>query len=78
LRRGTGRTINLQNALDSMEAMIASIDVSASEVGSKRSSQFRQTCWAESWWTRRLQLCRRNVPVPIGPCYYLCKGSKGE
>jgi hypothetical protein len=77
LRRGTGRTIDLLNALDSMEAVIASVDVSASAEASTRSSQSRQTCWAESWSTRKSQLCKGNVPVPVGPCYYLCKPGRG-
>jgi hypothetical protein len=77
LRRCTGRTINLQNALDSIDAMIASIVVSTGSATSRRRSQTRQTCWAGLWPTRKSRLCRGNVSAPTGPCYYLCGSGKG-
>jgi hypothetical protein len=70
LRRCSGRTINLPNALDSIDAMIASTRVSPGPPASTKRSQTRQTCWAEFWPTRKSRLCRSSVPVPTGPCYY--------
>jgi hypothetical protein len=77
LRRCTGRTINLLNALDSMDAMIASIDANTGVAASTTRSQGRQTCWAEFWPTRKSRLCSGSVPVPTGPCYYSCKLGRG-
>jgi hypothetical protein len=77
LRRCTGRTMNLLNALDSIDAMIASIDVSTGAAASIRRSQSRQACWAGFWPTRKSRLCSGNVPVPTGPCYYSCKLGRG-
>jgi hypothetical protein len=70
LRRCTGRSMNLLTALDSLDAMIASIDVGAA-VPARRSHR-RQGCWAGFWPTRKLRLCSGNAPVPTGPCYYSC------
>jgi hypothetical protein len=75
LRRCTGRTMNLLNALESIDAMIAAIEVGA--VILTRRSQSRQACWAEFWLKRKSRLCSGNVPVPTGPCYYSCKLGRG-
>jgi hypothetical protein len=77
LRRRTARKVNLLNALDSIGALIGSVDVSTSTAASTRRPQSRQTCWAEFWPTRKSRLCRGNIPVPTGPCYYSCKLGKG-
>jgi len=75
LRRCTGRTMNLLNALDSVGKMIAAINVDA--VILTRRSQSRQACWAEFWPTRKSRLCNGSVPTPTGPCYYSCKLGRG-
>jgi hypothetical protein len=69
LRRCTGRVMNLSNALDSLDAMIASIDASAATPA--RRSHRVQGCWAGFWPMRKSQLCS-GAPVPNGPCYYSC------
>jgi hypothetical protein len=68
LRRCTGRSMNLVKALDSLDTMIASINVGAAAPA--RRSHRRPGCWAGFWPTRKLQLCSGNAPVPTGPCYY--------
>jgi hypothetical protein len=77
LRRRTGRTVNLPNALDSMDAMIASIDDSNGVAASTRPSRSRQACWAEFWPMRKSRLCNGSVPAPTGPCYFWCKLGRG-
>ncbi len=73
LRRCSGRVVNLSNALDSLDAMILSIDirrgnkVSASPT---RQSERPQACWARFWPARKSRLSSGNVPMPTGPCYY--------
>jgi hypothetical protein len=75
LRRYTGRMMNLQNALDSLDAMIASIDVGG--VTLKKRSHSRQACSAGLWSTRKSRLCSGNVTAPTGPCYYSYQLGRG-
>ena len=73
LRRCSGRVVNLSNALDSLDAMILSIDVRRREqsfAAPTRQSERPQACWAGFWPTRKSRLSSGNVPVPTGPCYY--------
>jgi len=68
LRRCTGRSMNLLTAVDSLEAIIASIDARAP--APLRLSHRLHGCWAGFWPTRKSRLCSGNAPVPTGPCYY--------
>jgi hypothetical protein len=70
LRRCSGRVVNLRNALDSLDAVIASIDVGAA-AQTRRSSR-QEGCWARSWPTRKSRLFSDKAPAPTGPCYYWC------
>jgi hypothetical protein len=74
LRRCSGRIMNLFNALDSLDAMIMSIDVGAGHVSAAptKRSQRPQACWAGFWPTRRSRLRNGDASVPTGPCYYSC------
>jgi len=68
LRRCTGRSMNLLTAVDSLEAVIASID--ARSPAPLRLPHRRHGCWAGFWPTRKSRLCSGNVPAPTGPCRY--------
>jgi hypothetical protein len=74
LRRCSGRVMKLSKALDSLDAIIMSIEVSGGQVSaaSRRRSQPSQACWAGNWPTRRSRLSNGSAPVPTGPCYYCC------
>ncbi len=74
LRRCSGRIVNLLKAIDSLDAMIASIDTGAGHVSAAptRRSQRPQACWAGFWPTRKSRLSSGNALVPTGPCYYSC------
>jgi hypothetical protein len=72
LRRASGRTMNLANALDSLDALIASIEdgarlpLTAPAVRARKS----QLCWTGCWRSRKARLTEGNASAPIGPCYY--------
>lgn len=68
LRRCTGRSMNFLTAVDSLEAIIGSIDARAP--APPRRCHRRHGCWAGFWPTRKSRLRRGNVPMPTGPCYY--------
>jgi hypothetical protein len=72
LRRGSGRAINLANALNSLDALVASIGDRAkqSSIVPIARSRKPQLCWARYWRSRKSRLNEGDVPVPIGPCYY--------
>jgi hypothetical protein len=75
LRRSSGRVMNLFSALDSLDATIMSIDVGNGQLRAAPTlrSQRPQACWAGVWPTRKSRLIGSgNVPLPKGPCYYLC------
>jgi hypothetical protein len=74
LRRSSGRMMNLPNALDSLGAMIASIDVGTGHVSAAptRRSHRRQACWAAAWSMRKLRLTSGSLSGPTGRCYYTC------
>jgi hypothetical protein len=74
LRRYSGRALNVNNALESLDAMIASIAVDLGQItaGSRRQSQRPQGCWAEYWPMRKSRLAGGNAGVPSEPCYYSC------
>jgi len=74
LCRCSGRTMNLFNALDSLDAIIASIDAGTGYVSAAptKRSQRPQACWAEFWPTRKSRLSSGSAQVPTGPCYYSC------
>jgi hypothetical protein len=72
LRRGSGRAINLANALNSLDALVASIGDRARQSSTVPITRSRkpQLCWARYWRSRKSRLNEGNAPVPIGPCYY--------
>jgi hypothetical protein len=80
LRRGSGRAINLASALDSLDALVASMGVRARQpatVPVTRSHE-SQPCWARTWRSRKSRLNEGNTFVPIGPCYYQSQIRKGR
>ena len=72
LRRHSGRVLNLANALESLDAMIASIDVGSGHLsGSQKKRHLRpHDCWTGYWSTRKSRLSSGIAPAPTGPCYY--------
>jgi hypothetical protein len=74
LRRSSGRALDVNNALESLDATIASIavDLGNMTAGARRRSGRPQDCWAEYWPMRKLRLTGGNTGVPSGPCYYSC------
>jgi hypothetical protein len=80
LRRGSGRAINLANALDSLDALVGSMGDRARQspaVPVTRSHQL-QLCWARYWRSRKSRLNAGNAPLPAGPCYYQSQMRKGR
>jgi hypothetical protein len=71
LRRGSGRAINLASALDSLDALIASMAHRAGRpaIADTRSNN-PPLCWAGTWRSRKSRLNQGHAAVPTGPCYY--------
>jgi hypothetical protein len=74
LRRASGRTMNLTNALESLDALIASLDVddgtrSHLTAGTTRPRKW-QLCWSGCWRTRKSRLTAGVAYAPTGPCYF--------
>jgi len=72
LRRVSGRAMNLANALDSLDALIASIEDRArlALIAPTDRPGKSQLCWAGLWRSRKSRLTKGNAAVPVGPCYY--------
>jgi hypothetical protein len=68
LRHRSGRVLKLSAALESLDALMLSIDTSSRRLS--RRNQQPQACWAGLWTRRKSQLNRCSAPVPTGPCYY--------
>jgi hypothetical protein len=66
----SGRRLNLSNALDSLDLMIASIGAGQASAGWMTRSRRLQDCWSGSWALRRSRLNGEHAPVPTGSCYY--------
>lgn len=68
LRRVAGRAMNLASALESLDALIASMgDQAGLPATPARGSG---PCWTGCWNSRKFRLTAGEAAVPIGPCYY--------
>jgi hypothetical protein len=73
LRRCSGRILNVFNALNSLDALIASIEVRAGQSAPAWTGRARRpTCWGGFWPSRKSRLISHSIPAPTGPCYYSC------
>jgi hypothetical protein len=72
LRRASGRAMNLANAMQSLDALISSIDAGAGRAPAGPDARSRKSgdCWTGYWRSRKSRLTDGNTPVPAGPCYY--------
>jgi hypothetical protein len=72
LRRASGRTMNLANALDSLDALIASMEDRAGLSLNAPATRARKAglCWTGCWRSRKSRLTEGDAAAPIGPCYY--------
>jgi hypothetical protein len=80
LRRGSGRAINLASALDSLDALIASMADRAGRPATAPVTRSHEPlpCWAGCWRSRKSRLNGGNTFVPVGPCYYQSQIRKGR
>lgn len=67
LRRAAGRAIDLGIALESLDALIASMGVQAP---SGTHILNRGLCWTGCWSSRKSRLAAGEAAAPAGPCYY--------
>ncbi len=72
LRRASGLTMDLDSALASLDALVASIEGRAGLLSGKSAGRSRSSrdCWTGYWRNRKSRLTEGDMPVPVGPCYY--------
>ena len=71
LRRCSGRSLNLCDALDSLNAVIGPVEAATKQLPAwQRRSQRLHACWGGCWPTRKLLLNSGNAPEPSGSCYF--------
>jgi hypothetical protein len=70
LRRAAGRTIDLGLALESLDAVIASMGNQARHASTGARALNRGLCWTGCWNSRKSRLTAGEAAAPAGPCYY--------
>jgi hypothetical protein len=70
LRRASGRTMNLANALKSLDALIASLNDGTRSHLAAPTTRKSQLCWTGCWRTRKSRLTAGDTCAPTGPCYF--------
>jgi hypothetical protein len=67
LRRAAGRAINLGIALESLDALIASM---GDQARGPSTGTNRGLCWTGCWTSRKSRLTAGEAAAPAGRCYY--------
>jgi hypothetical protein len=78
LRRLSGRTFDLADALESLDALITSMGMNATSPRTASNPHTLQSCWTGCWHTRKTQLTAGKTYSPTGHCYFQFQTRKGR